>query len=76
MKPQFQHQIVTSFALWLDNAICCRGEAFQNIESTLYHQEDPRLDPNYLAFASPHKQWIYDSSIEGAQVIDGITLDN
>jgi hypothetical protein len=76
MKPQFQHQIVTSFALWLDNAICCRGEAFQNIESTLYYQEDQRLDPNYLAFASPHKQWIYDSSIEGAQVIDGITLDN
>jgi hypothetical protein len=75
MKPQFQHQVITSFALWLDNAICCRGEAFQNIESTLYYQDDERLDPNYISFASPHKQWLYDSSVNGAQIIDGITLD-
>jgi hypothetical protein len=75
MKPQFQHQIVTSFALWLDHVILSRGEAWQNIESTLYYQEDERIDPNYLAFASPHKQWVTDSSIDGAKVIDGINLD-
>ena len=75
MKPQFQHQVITSFALWLDYAILSRGEAFQNIESSFYYQSDPRLDDNFVAFASPHKQWVADSSIEGAKVIDSINLN-
>jgi hypothetical protein len=75
MKPQFQHQVVTSFALWLDHVILSRGEAFQNIESTFYLQYDDRLDPEFISFASPHKQWVTDSSIESADVISGITLN-
>jgi len=76
MKPQFQHQIITSFVLWLDHAILCKGEAYQNIESSFYFQNDGRLDDNFYAFASPHKQWVTDSSVEGAEIIKGITLDN
>lgn len=75
MKPQFQHQVVTSFSMWLDHIILKKGQAYQNIESTLYYQEDSRLDPGYIAFASPHKQWVTDSSIEGAKIIEGIILD-
>lgn len=75
MKPQFQHQIVTSFSLWLEHLICCKGEAYQNIDSSFYYQDDDRLDPNFLAFASPHKQWLADSSIPGANIIDSINLD-
>jgi len=75
MKPQFQHQIITSFALWLDHAILLRGEAFQNIESQFYYQEDDRLDPEFIAFASPHKQWVTDSSIPNAHIIDSILLN-
>ncbi len=76
MKPQFQHQVITSFTLWLDYMLLCKGETFQNITSTFYLQTDERLDPDYLAFASPHKQWVTDSSIKGAKIIDGITVDN
>ena len=75
MKPQFQHQVVTSFSLWLDHTILTRGEAYQNIDATFYYQDDPRLDPEFIAFASPHKQWVTDSSVDGAEVIQGITLD-
>jgi len=75
MKPQFQHQIITSFALWIDHIILQRGEAFQNIDASFYLQDDPRLDPEFISFASPHKQWVTDSSIKGAEVIKGITLD-
>ena len=75
MKPQFQHQIITSFALWLDYVILSRGEAYQNIESSFYYQNDPRLDDNFVAFASPHKQWVADSSIAGATIINKINLD-
>lgn len=75
MKPQFQHQLITSFALWLDHTILSRGAAYQNIESTFYHQNDDRLDPDFVSFASPHKQWVTDSSIDGAEIIKGIYLD-
>jgi len=75
MKPQFQHQVVTSFALWLDHVILSRGEAFQNIESTFYYQNDDRLDPDFVSFASPHKQWVTDSSVQGAEVISKINLN-
>ena len=75
MKPQFQHQVITSFALWLDYVILSKGEAFQNIESSFYHQNDARLDSDFVSFASPHKQWVTDSSIPNAEVIQGITLN-
>lgn len=75
MKPQFQHQVLTSFALWLDHTILSRGEAFQNIESTFYYQADDRLDPEFIAFASPHKQWVTDSSIINAEVINSININ-
>lgn len=75
MKPQFQHQVITSFSLWIDHTILTRGEAYQNIDATFYYQDDGRLDPEFIAFASPHKQWVTDSSVDGAEVIQGITLD-
>jgi len=75
MKPQFQHQVITSFSLWIDHTILTRGEAYQNIDATFYYQDDSRLDPEFIAFASPHKQWVTDSSVGGAEVIQGITLD-
>jgi len=76
MKPQFQHQLVTSFALWLDYVILQKGEAYYNIESQFFYQEDDRLDDDFYAFASPHKQWVYDASIKGAHIIDEITINN
>jgi len=75
MKPQFQHQLITSFALWLDHVVCNRGAAYTNIESTFYYQNDERLDPDFVSFASPHKQWVCDSSINGAHIINGINLN-
>lgn len=75
MKPQFQHQVITSFALWLDHIILNRGQAFQNIESSFYYQQDDRLDLDFYAFASPHKQWVTDSAVDKAKIIDSIILD-
>jgi len=75
MKPQFQHQVVTSFALWLDHVILTRGEAFQNVESKLYYQEDERLDSDFLSFASPYKQWVNDSSVDNANIPQSINID-
>ena len=76
MKPQFQHEITTSFTLWLDNELLKRGEAFQNKnEVTLTYLEDDRLPAGQNAFSSPHKQWVFDKSITSAQIPDGVKVN-
>ena len=73
MKPQFQHEVTTSFMLWADNFLLRKGEAYTNYVSTFYpNLSDDRLSPGLVTYASPHKQWVFDSSIEGANIPDGI----
>ena len=65
MKPQYQHELMTSFLLWFDNHLLQKGEAYSNKTGTLYSFEDSRLPSSYKVFASPYKQWVSDSSITG-----------
>lgn len=76
MKPQFQHELTTSFMLWADNYLVRKAEAFTNYTSTFYANEsDDRLGPGLVSYSSPHKQWVYDSSIEGANIPSGVYHD-
>ena len=75
MKPQFQHQITTSFALWFDNYLLKKGEAFKNYTTNLTYLEDARLMNDFVGFSSPYKQWVYDESITGATIPNNIILD-
>lgn len=73
MKPQFQHELTTSFMLWADNFITNKGEAFQNHTAPLYPMgTDDRLGDGFVAYSSPHKQWVFDESVNGAQIPSGI----
>jgi len=81
MRPQFQHEANTSFALWLDNYLTCKGEAFSNHYSNLYYYQDELL-PNYpedydgyISYNSPYKQWVYNSDIEGAIIPTGVYVE-
>lgn len=73
MKPVFQHNVIISFAMWFEWFLLSKGEAFSNRTSTLYPQEDDRLDPNLLSYASPFKQWVTDSSINNVVIPNEIT---
>ena len=76
MKPQFQHELTTSFMLWADNHLLTKADAFTNHTSTFYpNEQDDRLSPNLVSYSSPHKQWVYDSSVEGANIPSGIYHD-
>ena len=66
MKPQYQHELMTSFMLWFDNHLLNKGEAYSNQTGTLYYFNDSRLPDGYKAYASPYKQWVTDSSIVGS----------
>lgn len=65
MKPQYQHELMTSFMLWFDHELLQKGEAYSNQTGYLYYDEDSRLPSSYKAYASPYKQWVSDSSVSG-----------
>jgi len=75
MKPQFQHEITTSFALWMENYLLKKGEAFSNKTSTLEYVADSRLGSGLKSFSSPYKQWVFDQSIANADVPQVINID-
>lgn len=75
MKEQFQHKLTTSFSLWFDNFLLTKGEAFSNKTGQLFYYSDPRLDARYRAFGSPYKQWVTDSSIDGATIPTGVFVN-
>jgi hypothetical protein len=65
MKPQYQHELMTSFLLWFDNHLLQKGEAYSNQTGQLYYFNDTRLPESYKAYASSYKQWVNDSSVDG-----------
>ena len=65
MKPQYKHELMTSFMLWFDHELLQEGEAYSNKTGTLYAQSDSRLPNSYISLQSNYKQWVNDSSITG-----------
>jgi len=71
MKELFSHKLFTSFTLWFDNQLLVKGEAYQNQTGAFYPQIDSSL-PAYSIYASPYKQFVYDSAVSGANIISGV----
>jgi hypothetical protein len=74
MIEQFQHKLTSSFFLWFDNFLLKKGEAYSNKTGELFNYADPRLDSRYVAYGSPYKQWVTDSSIAGAVIPTGVSV--
>ena len=64
-----------SACLYIDHQILQRGSGFTNHSSLLYPQQDPVL-PNNTVYASPFKQWNYDTSVSGSNVPTGVYINN
>ena len=69
MKPQFQHDVVTSVQMWLDNKLLNDGQAYVNLTGKLTLQSDSSVQGN--VYASAHKQWVFDSCAAGAIIPSG-----
>lgn len=65
MKPQFGHELMTSFMLWFDNYLLRKGEAFENKTGVFHYIEDDRVPSGFLSFSSEFKQFVNDSSLTG-----------
>lgn len=66
MKPQFAQNLVTSFALWMDNRIG-GAQGYINYTGQLVQQGGP----GSWVYASPFKSWVYDSCVSGASIPSG-----
>lgn len=66
MKPQYKHELMTSFMLWFDHELLQEGEAYSNKTGTLYAKSDSRLPNTYISAQSNYKQWVNDSSVSGS----------
>ena len=72
MKALYLNNLITSFYLWIDHEILSKGGAFINYTGKLYNSYDPNYDGFSSVYSSPFKQWVYDSSIEGAIIPSGV----
>lgn len=70
MIPTFNHSLLTSFYLFLDNQLCGVGQAYQNINTGLFPMV-AQSATGYV-YASPFKEWVADSCISGAVVPSGV----
>jgi hypothetical protein len=75
MKNQYQHDVASSFAMWIDHHLLEKGQAFENQTGILTNYSDPRLPTSLKSFGSLYKQWVYDSSISGAIVPSGVYVN-
>lgn len=69
MRPQYNHDMVTSVTLWLANKLEDTGQAYFNTTGLLYLQTDPTINGNI--YSSPYRGWIYDSCVQGATIPTG-----
>ncbi|MEY4342271.1 MAG: hypothetical protein RL736_61 [Pseudomonadota bacterium] len=76
MKASYLNNLTSSFFLWLDHEVLSRGEAFINYTGKLYATTDPNFNNNTSIYGSPFKQWVYDSSINGAIIPSGVYSNN
>lgn len=76
MKASYLNNFTSSFFLWLDHELLSKGEAFLNYSGKLYASNDAYYDDTSSVYASPFKQWVYDSSITNAIVPSGVYVNN
>jgi hypothetical protein len=74
MKAHFKNQVLASFYLWAENRYLNQQSAYINYTSRLYPQTE-QVPYGYVAYAAPFKQWVYDSGVAGATIMDTISGD-
>jgi hypothetical protein len=73
MKPQFDNQISSSFLMWFDHTLLSKGEAYYNVTTTF--PANSSYVNGFYAYNGPYKGLVYDSSIAGATVMTGVSIN-
>lgn len=75
MEPQFNHFISSSFSLFLEHKLLSNGKAYLNLSQNLFASNKRRINGTNF-YASPNAQWVYDSSITGANIPTGAMVNS
>lgn len=73
MKEQFNHKLISSFYLWIDELILERGQGYVNKNNVVLNRQIDRSNPLQYSWASPHQHWVWDSGISGANFINTVS---
>lgn len=73
MIPQFDNNLSASLFLWSENRILDKGQAYINSTTRLYYVPDETLGTGFVSYSAPYKQWVYDSGIQGATIINSVS---
>lgn len=71
MIKTISHNVLSSFKVYLDYKIGTKLQAFKNKTTTLYRYVDPSIS-NKVCYGSPFAQWVYNQSVSGANIANGI----
>lgn len=74
MKVQYDNKVMSSFFLWFDHTLLERGEAFTNFDSAFHDAQD--MYQGYYTYGAPFKQFVSDTSIAGATILNSLILNN
>lgn len=73
MLPYYDNNVMSSFKLWLDHFLLREGQAFVNHGSIFFPEN--QTFTNLVTYSAPYNQFVSDTSIAGANVPTGITLN-
>lgn len=73
MISQFDNNLNMSFYLWAENRMANLAQAYVNTTLPFYYAPDSRLPPQLLSYSSPFKQFVYDSGVSGAVIINSVS---
>jgi len=73
MINTFSQTAVASYSFYIENYILNNYSGYRNYTSKLYYTPDSQLTTGYHAYSAPFKQWVYDSSVTGAVIMNSIT---
>lgn len=74
MIAQFDNQVMSSFLMWFDHMLLNKGQAHYQVTTTFPQSEC--YFPGFYAYNAPYKGLVYDTSIAGATVLTGVSINN
>jgi len=72
MKRIVDHDIISSFKEYIHFSLVNQLEAYRNVNAPLFLTSPARSFYGKDIYGSPYAQWLYDSSVSGAQIPSGV----
>lgn len=70
MLAVYSNNLLAAVYLWAENRILQSAQAYQTVTTRLYPTADPQLGTGWVSYSAPFKQFVYDSGISGAYIIN------